>query len=85
MLLGGCQGKQGAGTLAEATLGSVAGIFLGDGAAKALAVTLGAIAGGIAGSLIGGDLEEEGRLAVERESSKALSQSQDGQTSTWGN
>ncbi|WP_018123312.1 SH3 domain-containing protein [Desulfovibrio oxyclinae] len=68
-----------------ALVGAVAGSFIGKGAGKALAVGIGVLAGGFIGNQIGGYLDEQDRLAVERESTKALSRAKDGETTTWEN
>ncbi len=86
ILVGGCQAsKQNTGMAVGALVGAVAGSFIGKGAGKALAVGIGVLAGGFIGNQIGGYLDEQDRLAVERESTKALSRAKDGETTTWEN
>lgn len=86
ILVGGCQAsKQKTGMAVGALVGAVAGSFIGKGAGKALAVGIGVLAGGFIGNQIGGYLDEQDRLAVERESTKALSRAKDGETTTWEN
>ncbi|WP_319466212.1 glycine zipper 2TM domain-containing protein [uncultured Pseudodesulfovibrio sp.] len=86
MLLAGCQAtKKETGTAVGAVLGGTVGLFFGKGAGKAIAIGIGALAGGFIGNQIGGYLDEQDRLAVERESAKALSQSKDGETVKWEN
>lgn len=83
-LLAGCQAsKQGA--AAGAVLGGVAGMFFGKGAGKAIAIGIGALAGGFIGNQIGSYLDEQDRLALQKESAKALAKSGDGQTVKWEN
>lgn len=84
--LTGCQSTKGeSGAALGATLGAVAGSFFGRGAGKAIAIGIGLLAGGFIGYQIGKHLDEHDRKAVELESLKALSQSKDGQTTTWKN
>jgi len=86
MLLVGCQAtKKETGTAVGAVLGGAVGLFFGKGAGKVLAVGIGALAGGFIGNQIGGHLDEQDRLAVERESANALSQAKDGETVLWEN
>jgi surface antigen len=86
LLLSGCQAsKRDTGMAAGAVLGGIAGAFFGKGAGKAIAIGIGALAGGVIGNLIGSHLDEQDRLALERESAKALSQSKDGETVKWEN
>ncbi|MCP4024288.1 MAG: SH3 domain-containing protein [Desulfobacteraceae bacterium] len=86
MLSVGClTTKKETGAVVGTVLGAAAGMLIGDGAGRAVAVGVGAILGGVIGNQIGKYLDEQDRLAVEKESAKALSQSKDGETVTWEN
>ncbi|WP_285907132.1 glycine zipper domain-containing protein [Pseudodesulfovibrio pelocollis] len=86
LLMSGCQAtKRETGTAAGAVLGAAAGMFFGRGVGKAVAIGLGAVVGGFVGNMIGGYLDDQDRLALEKESAKALSELKDGGTSKWEN
>ncbi|MBU4193337.1 MAG: ligand-binding protein SH3 [Proteobacteria bacterium] len=86
LLLPGCQAtKKDTGTAAGAVLGAAAGMFFGKGVGKGVAIGLGAVVGGFIGNQIGGYLDEQDKLALEKESAKALSNLNDGDTAKWDN
>jgi surface antigen len=94
ILLTGCVTDQGGqeglnkktiGAILGGLAGAVLGSKAGSGKGRLVAVAAGALAGAWLGSEIGASLDRADKLAIQKETARALASSNDGQTINWKN
>jgi len=77
--------RQTAGTVLGGVLGALVGSQFGRGDGRLVGVALGALAGAYIGNQVGASLDRSDRAEVERTSTRALSEADDGQRIRWNN